>query len=276
METVDKGTIEELIVPHLSRGKRGFKSKTPLFRVVEAIFYRLKTGCQWRELPMKQFTDTVAMSWESVYYYFNKWSKDGSWRSVWIALLRSKRSLIDLSSVQLDGSHTVAKRGGQAVGYQARKASKTSNALFLADNTGQMLALSEPQEGQHHDLYQIKALFTQLCDLLKQAGIDSRGVFLNADPGFDSEELRSVCTQKEIEANIKPNPRNKEKDEDEDRYFDEQLYKRRTVIEHANARMDGFKGLVIRYEVLTRNWMAMHWMAFTVFFLGRINKKTKV
>jgi len=208
LETLDKGTIDELIVPYLSKGKRGFKSKIPMFQVVEAIFYRLKTGCQWRELPLKQFTDTVEMSWESVYYYFNKWSKDGSWRSVWISLLRSKRVLLDLSSVQLDGSHTTAKRGGQAVGYQGRKASKTSNALFLADNTGQMLALSEPQEGQHHDLYQIKALFTELCGLLKEANIDSRGVFLNADPGFDSKELRSACIEKEIEANIKPNPRN--------------------------------------------------------------------
>lgn len=276
MGTVDKGTIEELIVPHLSKGKRGFKSRIPSYQVVLAIFYRLKTGCQWRELPLKQFTGTVEMSWESVYYYFNKWSKDGSWRSAWIALLRSNHALLDLSSVQLDGSHTVAKRGGQVVGYQGRKASKTSNALFLPDNTGLMLALSQPQEGQHHDLYQIKALFTELCGLLKDANIDSRGVFLNADPGFDSKELRSVCIEKEIEANIKANPRNKEKHKEENWYFDEELYKRRTVIEHANAWMDGFKGLVIRYEVLTRNWMAMHWMAFSVFFLGKINKKTKV
>ena len=216
------------------------------------------------------------MSWESVYYYFNKWGKDGSWRAVWVALLRSKRAFLDLSSVQLDGSHTTAKRGGQSVGYQGRKASKTSNALFLADNTGQMLALSEPQQGQHHDLYKIEVLFAELCALLKEAGIDSKGVFLNADPGFDSNALRSACTQEEIEANIKPNPRNKEKDDGEGQYFDEELYKRRTVIEHANAWMDGFKGLAIRYETLARNWMAMHWIAFSVFFLQRINKKTKV
>lgn len=180
METINKGTIEKLIVPHLSKGKRGFKSKMPVFQVVEAIFYRLKTGCQWRELPLKQFTDTVAMSWESVYYYFNKWGKDGSWRSVWIALLRSKHALLDLSSVQLDGSH-------------------------------------------------IKELFTELCEVLKEANIDSKDIFLNADPGFDSKELRSACIEKEIEANIKPNPRNEEKDKEQDLYFDEELYKRRTV-----------------------------------------------
>ena len=44
--------------------------------MVLAIFYRLKTGCQWRQLPMKEFFDDTAFSWNSVYYHFNRWSKD--------------------------------------------------------------------------------------------------------------------------------------------------------------------------------------------------------
>jgi transposase len=274
--TIDKDTIEKLIVPYLSKGKRGFKAKTPLSEIVMAIFYRLKTGCQWRELPLRQFMDSPQTGWQSVYYYFNKWSRDGSWKQVWVNLLKANHRYLDLSSVQLDGSHTPAKRGGQAVGYQGRKASKTSNALFLSDNTGQMLALSAPQQGQHHDLYEIKTLFAELCGLLKDADINCKGIFLNMDPGFDSKELRSVCSREEIEANIKPNRRNNEADMDEDYCFDEELYKRRTVIEHANAWMDGFKGLLVRYETLARNWMSMHWMAFSVFFLKRINKQEKV
>jgi hypothetical protein len=43
---------------------------------------------------------------------------------------------LDMSSVQLDGSHTPAKRGGEAVAYQHRKKSKTTNALFLTDKKG--------------------------------------------------------------------------------------------------------------------------------------------
>jgi transposase len=134
-----------------------------------------------------------------------------------------------------------------------------------------MLALSEPQQGQHHDLHEIKTLFTELCSLLKEAGIETKGVFLNADAGFDSQELRFAYTEKEIEANIKPNPRNHKGNDIQDQYFDEELYKRRTVIEHANAWMDSYKALL-----LSVNWMAMHWMAFSVFFLKRINNKSKV
>ena len=273
---MDKDTIEKWILPHLSTGKRGFKSHIPTCQIVRAIFYRLKTGCQWRELPVKQFTDEVEMSWQSVYYYFNKWSRDNSWQQVWIELVRANRRSLDLSCMQLDGSHTAAKRGGEAIGYQGRKAAKTTNSLFLADNSGQMLAVSYPRAGQHHDLYQIETMFKELLALLKSAGVDTRGVFLNADSGFDSRELRQICSTEEIEANIKANPRNTINDSRQYHYFDEELYKRRMVIEQANAWLDGFKSLLIRFETSARNWISLHWMAFSIGFLRKFNTCIKV
>ncbi|WP_367613655.1 transposase [Saprospira grandis] len=35
--------------------KIGSKTKAPLWQIVKAIIYRLKTGCQWRELPIQSF-----------------------------------------------------------------------------------------------------------------------------------------------------------------------------------------------------------------------------
>jgi len=84
-----------------------------------AIFYRLKTGCQWRQLPMKQFF-RGKYSCQSVYYHFQKWSKDGSWKIVWTKVLDKYKHLLDMSSIQLDGTHTPTKRGGDAVGIPGR------------------------------------------------------------------------------------------------------------------------------------------------------------
>ena len=78
-----------------------------------------------------------------------------------------------------------------------------------------MLAMSTPQEGQHHDLYQIQELFNEICTLLKEAGIDLNGLFLNADPGFDSENFRQACKEEGIFPNVKLNPRNSSKTKDE-------------------------------------------------------------
>ena len=43
------------------------KRKYPLNEILNAIFYLLKTGCQWRMLP-KEYP-----KWELVYYYYCKW-----------------------------------------------------------------------------------------------------------------------------------------------------------------------------------------------------------
>jgi hypothetical protein len=48
-------------------------------------------------------------------------------------------SIIDLSCASLDGSQTPAKNGGEAIGYQGRKACKTTNSLFICDNKGVIL-----------------------------------------------------------------------------------------------------------------------------------------
>jgi len=275
MEVISEAKIKEWIVPHLSLAKTGNKLKATPAQLVSAILYRLKTGCQWRELPTKEFFDGQGLSWQGVYHHFRKWVRDGSFKKVWLELLKSRRKHLDLSCVQLDGSQTVCKNGGQCIGYQGRKAAKTCNSLFLADNQGLMLACSSPVSGAHHDLYEIEQVFAQLMDLLKEAGIDTAGLFLNADAGFDSQQLRKQCAQRQIEANIALNPRNGQSSDDYV-YFDEVLFKRRKVIEHANAWLDSFKALLIRFETKAQHWMALHFLAFTALFIRKIKKSEKL
>lgn len=267
---IDEVTIERWILPHLSKGKRGFKTKIRLSKIVQLILKRMKTGCQWRELSIKEYFSTEVPCWQTVYYYFHKWSKDGSFKRAWINLLSSNKRSLDLSSVQLDGSHTPAKRGGEAVGYQGRKAARTTNSLYLSDNSGQMLAVGTPQSGQHNDLYDIETIFKEMLEIMEGAGIRHQGIFLNADPGFDSEEMKLLCAQNEIELNVKLNKRNSKQAVVEYRYFDEELYKRRTKIEHANAWLDAFKALLVRYEKKIFTWMGLHWLAFITRFLKKL------
>ena len=274
MEILTKDTLDKYILPNLSVGERGKECSKELIReVVELILYRLKTGCQWRMLPLQQFFTSESLSWQGVYYHFREWVKDGSWTKVWIKILFVHKDKLDLSSVQLDGSHTLYRQGGEAVGYQGRKKANTTNVLFLADNQGQMLACASPQSGEHHDLFNIQPLVEELFQILTKAGIDMKGLFLNADAGFDSQELRKLCKEKQIEANIAFNPRKGVADRDEYVYFDQQLYTCRSVIEHANAWMDSFKALLIRFEKKTATWLALLLLAFSVQFLRKIKHK---
>ena len=53
--TLDKDTINNWIIPFLSVGKRGFKSNFDLASIILLIFKRLRTGVQWRELPIESY-----------------------------------------------------------------------------------------------------------------------------------------------------------------------------------------------------------------------------
>lgn len=57
MSTIPTSLTEEQfnehIAPYLSKAKRGFVCKIPLYKVFNYILYRLHTGCQWRRLPIE-------------------------------------------------------------------------------------------------------------------------------------------------------------------------------------------------------------------------------
>ena len=78
--TLGKDTINNGIISFLSVRKRGFKSNFDLASIFLLILKRLKTEVQWRELPIEVYFEKGEISWQNVYYYFNKWSKDGSFQ----------------------------------------------------------------------------------------------------------------------------------------------------------------------------------------------------
>ena len=241
-------------------------TKVKVYQVVEAILYRLKTGCQWRLLPMKQFF-RVKYQWQSVYHHHQKWCKDGSWERVWRYILNKYKHLLDMSSIQLDGTHTPVKRGGQAVAYQGRKKSKTSNMLILTDSRGMPLACSDPVEGNHNDAFDLVPTVEKMIGNIQSCEIATDGLFLNADAGFDLKDFRVFCYQQEIVDNIDQNRRNGDMEE---HLFDELLYKCRFVVERTNAWLDAFKAVLIRFETNAVHWKALNLIAFSVILLRQL------
>ena len=115
-----KEQFEQYIRPHLSTAKRGYASEQPLSKIFNYILYKLYTGCQWEALPIEQTSDGhPVMSYQVPYYHFRKWSKDGSLQRLFDASIVSIRGELNLSEVNLDGSHSVAKKGANASAIKA-------------------------------------------------------------------------------------------------------------------------------------------------------------
>jgi transposase len=271
MDITTQDTIEKYIVPHLSVGSRGKSIKESTWRIVATILYRLKTGCQWKMLPMREFFDEE-YSWNSVYYHWRQWSADGSWMRVWQSLLSTHKNVLDLSNINVDGTHTKSVKGGKAVGYQKRKKTRTSNMLTLSDTNGLPIALSEPQSGEHHDVYRIEHVMTQLISSLEEAEIPVEGLFLNADAGFDCATMKTVCTHHQIELNVSKNRRNSSSTNQYE-YFDHILYIKRGAIERSYAWLDSFRSIIIRYEVLVETWKNLNILACIQLFIKRLLKQ---
>jgi putative transposase len=71
--------IENLVDPNQR------KRKYSLHEIMNALLYLAKSGVQWRMLP-KDFAP-----WESVYYYFRKWKRDGLMEEIHDVLVEKVR-----------------------------------------------------------------------------------------------------------------------------------------------------------------------------------------
>ena len=273
-QVLDKDTISLEILPHLSTAKRGFKTKSSLVEIVNAILYKLKTGCQWEFLPVKSLFSEVVLSYKSVFWHYRKWCKNGSWKQCWISLLSKHKSCLDFSSGEIDGSHTPAIKGGEEVAYQGRKKRKTTNSLYLTDRQGLPLAISLPKAGNHHDLHGIRPALDEMFNLVESADIPLDGLFINADSGFDSKVFRLTCAERGIFANVDFNPRNGENNEYE-YLLDDELYKDRYSIERTNAWMDSFRSVLNRFDVTVSSWTGFNYIAFMVILLKKLEKRKK-
>jgi len=263
---LDKDMIEIEIIPFIPKTKRGFAPRVPICEIVNAILYKLKTGVQWNLLPVKALFSGVFLSWQSVYYHYRKWCLSGVWKDCWIKFLKRHSAKLNLSSVDLDGSHTPAVRGGVNVEYQGRKKRKTTNALYLTDRDGIPLAMSEPVAGNHNDLYDIEVQFEVITETLEEANIPVKGLFLNADAGFDSKDFRKSCYKNNINANICFNKRNASSERDE--YFDKKLYNERYAVERTNAWIDSYRSLLNRFDTTIESWKG----SFIIIAIKKIKK----
>lgn len=50
---------------------------------------------------------------------------------------------------------------------------------------------------QHHDLYEIDDIFREIFYQLKQSDIEHKGLFLNPDAGFDSDDFKNLLEKME-------------------------------------------------------------------------------
>lgn len=104
-----------------------------------------------------------------------------------------------------------------------------------------------------------------LSRLGREVGIDFKNSTLNLDAGFDSKRNRKCVFNHGLKPNIKENKRNRKKPKrGRKRFFDQELYDLRFVIERSFAWKDKFKRLLLRFECLSKLHAGFKLLAFTL------------
>jgi transposase len=106
--------------------------------VIQGILYVLVSGCAWRLIP-KEYPPS-----STVYYYFSKWRKDGSWKRIhdhlveWVRVAQDRDASPSVASLD---SQTVptAVMVNNTIGYDAGKKLKGRKRFTLVDTLGLLL-----------------------------------------------------------------------------------------------------------------------------------------
>src|SRR6201997_3520289 len=129
-----------LIEPHLPPEPGGERPcKTDLREVVDAIFYIVRTGCQWRYLP-KDFPPK-----STVWRYFDQWRQDGTLDKIHDLLRRKVRAAEKpyhpRTTASVDSQSVDTTSGGEQRGRDNHKNVDGRKRHIVVDSMGLLLAV---------------------------------------------------------------------------------------------------------------------------------------
>ena len=270
---LSESEFTQFILPHLTMPRRGPRCKLGSHRVFNLILWLLYTGMQWKCLPVpKDAHGNAAIHYTTVYKVFARWSDDGSLEDAFIASVGhlSDHNPLELSVLHGDGTNTVAKQGGDGIGYSGYKHQKGEKVIAIIDNNGSVLAPLPVAPVNEADTMLLPAGLKGLKRVAKLTGLDLKGAYLNLDGGFDSTHNRKVIFNAGLIPNIKENPRNRQTPKrGRKRLFNEAIQALRDRVERTFAWEDTCKRLLLRFERIQQRHYGMKLMAYTLINLRR-------
>jgi transposase len=265
--------FQQFILPHLSMPKRGPRCKLGYHRVFNLILWVLYTGMQWKCLPVPTDTDgKPAIHYPSVSKVFARWSDDGSLAQAFIASVQhlADQNQLDLSVLHGDGTNTVAKKGGDGIGYAGHTHQKGEKVIAIIENNGYVLAPLPVAPVNEADTVLLPEGLKALKRVAKRTGLGLKGAYLTLDGGFDSTSNRKAICNAGMMPNIKENPRNRKTPKrGRTRWFNQAIHALRERVERTLAWEDKLKRLLLRFEYIPQRHYGMKLMAYTLIHLRR-------
>ncbi|MER8792212.1 IS5 family transposase [Mesorhizobium sp. M0983] len=219
-------------------------------RVLNGIFWVLRSGAPWRDVPERYGPRTTC------YNRFVRWRKAGVWDRLVDAITKGhdgKVQMIDTSIVRVHQQGATAKKGGRDHCLGRSRGGLTTKIHALVDAKGMPIKLMLTA-GQMSDIASAADLITDLPE----------GAMLLADKGYDANALRNAVSERKAWANIPPKANRKDPI-----CFSPFLYKDRNLVERFFNKAKQFRRIATRYDKLAENYLtALKLVAIRIWLRG--------
>ena len=205
-------------------------------RVLNGIFWVLRSGAPWRDLP------DAFCPYTTCYNRFVRWRRAGVWATIMNALAGAHDAavqMIDTSIVRVHQHGACINRNGRQCMGRSR-GGLTSKIHALVDSNGLPVRLALTP-GEAHD----NRLAGRLLSRIKP------GSMLLADRGCDADWIRELAMKKGAWANIPP-----KRNRSEPICFSPYLYRARNRVERFFNRIKQCRRVATRYDKLAANYLA--------------------
>lgn len=239
--------LEPLLPIHENRHRLGGgRPRVPARRCADAIFYLLRTGCQWSALNQTTFCPK-----STAHDRFQEWVAAGVFLRLWRAGGQQYDELfgLDWEWLSMDGAMTKAPLGGERTGRNPTDRGKSGvKRSVLTEGHGVPVGLAV-DGANRHDMKLVRETIQSIVVERPQPTDDKpQGVCL--DKGYDFTEVRATLAEFSFTAHIKARG-------DEAREMREEAVKRarRWVVERTHSWMNRFRRLLIRWDKKSENYL---------------------
>ena len=259
----------EFVLPHLQKGSRGPQPKLSLHAIFNYILKLLYLGRQWKELPVEKNTEgQPEIHYTRIYGAFRRYEAHGCFNAIFegsVSIL-SLKGFLDLTVIHGDGTTTVAKKGGDNLGFSGHKHLKGDKVIPFCDRNCNVIAPFIAAPGNRNESALLKEALPQVTRIAKKVGLDLRKTIVSLDGVYNSRSNRKAIFNRGMVPNIPANPRGRKTPKRGRKpIFDLALFQERFyTIELVFAREGKFRRLLMRFERISKLHYALKTLAYTM------------
>jgi putative transposase len=239
------------------KGTKGGRPRASERAVINAIWYVLWTGCQWKALHR----DWFGVSSSVVHERFQRWRRMGVFEKLMKRMAEyyaRECGGIDWKWQAMDSKHSAAPLGGEKTGKNPTDRGKSGAKInLLVDGRGAPISVVLSGANRHDKVSAIELI----CSVVTKNPAHKEQ-HLCADKAYDSDDLREFVASAGYEAHIKVNPRGKDLAEGaaEHPANDESSKRihpaRRWMVERTISWLTKRRSLRTRWSKKAENWLA--------------------